>query len=290
MNKMKFSVIVPTYNRIELLKKTLESLFRQNFKEYEVIVVNDGSSDGTNEYLSRLSEGSRIKYVHHANSGLAATRQAGLQCAGGEYIAFTDDDCVVPSDWLRKIHDAFQQHHVSGIGGPTVTGNPSNPYSQANDMINNYFKSAINRSGTDVPFLTGNNVAYTRESLEKVGGPDQRFRMGAEDRDLLFRIVQAGGTMIYDPSIVVTHYNDADFLRFVKHQFDLGKGSYLFYRVNKQSAKKPAKISLRVYLGLMLHPFGRYRFDRALYLSFLTLLAQAAVAAGFAAAAINGIP
>src|ERR1700690_4626830 len=112
MNKVKFSVIVPTYNRIELLKKTLESLFCQNFKDYEVIVVNDGSSDGTDEYLSRLSEASRVKYIHHANCGLAATRQAGLQDARGTYIAFTDDDCVVPSDWLQKIHDAFQQHDV----------------------------------------------------------------------------------------------------------------------------------------------------------------------------------
>jgi len=285
---MEFSVIVPTYNRIELLKKTLESLFRQNFKDYEVIVVNDGSSDGTHEYLSELSETSHFTYVHHANSGLAATRLAGLQHAGGEYIAFTDDDCIVPSDWLEKLHDAFQRHGIAGVGGSTVTGDPSNPYAQANDMINNYFKSAMNNAGTEVPFLTGNNVAYTRACLEKVGGPDKRFRMGAEDRDLLFRVVQAGGTMIYDPSIVVTHYNDADFAQFVKHQFEFGKGSYLYYASHSRSAKKPARIPARLYFGLFVHPFGRYRFGRALYLSFLTVLAQAAVTVGFAVAAITG--
>jgi len=169
-----------------------------------------------------------------------------------------------------------------------VTGDPSNPYAQANDMINNYFKSAMNNAGTEVPFLTGNNVAYTRACLEKVGGPDKRFRMGAEDRDLLFRVVQAGGTMIYDPSIVVTHYNDADFAQFVKHQFEFGKGSYLYYASHSRSAKKPARIPARLYFGLFVHPFGRYRFGRALYLSFLTVLAQAAVTVGFAVAAITG--
>ena len=285
---MEFSVIVPTYNRIELLKKTLESLFRQNFKDYEVVVVNDGSSDKTHEYLSRLSETSHFKYFRHANSGLAATRQAGLLHAAGEYIAFTDDDCIVPSDWLQKFHDIFQQHGIAGVGGSTVTGNPSNPFAQASDMINNYFKSAMNGAENEIPFLTGNNVAYTHASLEKVGGPDERFRMGAEDRDLLFRVVQSGGRMIYDQSIVVTHYNDADFIRFVKHQFEFGKGSYLYYASHSRSAKKPARIPARVYFGLFVHPFGRYRFGRALFLSFLTVLAQAAVTAGFAVAAITG--
>jgi len=277
-----FSVIVPTYNRLSLLKRTLESLFEQELKDFEIIVVNDGGSDGTEAYMRPLADGARVRYYAHANSGLAATRRLGLQYAKGEFIAFTDDDCVVPNDWLKKLAALFQQTGIAGAGGATRTGNPANPYAEVNDMMNNYFKSLL--SAADVPFLTGNNIAYRRSALEKAGGPDPRFRMGAEDRDLLFRVVRSGGTVLFDPSIVVDHYNDADFRRYVKHQFEFGKGSYLYYTVNRSTRQIPPG----VYLGLLLHPFRTHAFGRALRLTLLVVLAQVAVIAGFITAALAG--
>ncbi|MBI1806079.1 MAG: glycosyltransferase family 2 protein [Ignavibacteria bacterium] len=280
-------MIVPTYNRLPLLRQTLESLFRQDFRDYEIIVVNDGSCDGTDAYLKTLSAESRIIYHCQENQGLAATRNAGLRYAHGEYIAFTDDDCVLPKDWLSKYHGRFRQSPAVGIGGASRTGNPTNPYAEANDLINNYLKTALNSDRVEAPFLTGNNVAYTRAILEKVGGPDNRFRMGAEDRDLTYRIVRAGGVVLFDPSIVVDHYNDADLIGFVRHQYDQGKGSYLFYRLNRNSFGRPSSIPMAVYLGLLVHPFTVQRLGKAALLFFLIVLAQIAVVAGFLTAMIS---
>src|SRR5713101_8429721 len=168
---MTFSVIVPTYNRLNLLKNTLESLYRQDYADFEIIVVNDGSTDGTDEFLASLAMQNKISYLKHPNQGLAATRTAGLGVAAGEYIAFTDDDCVVPVTWLRTLKEAFQQETVAGIGGATHTGDRKNPSAEANDMINNFFKRKLNTGGSRCPYFTGNNMAFKKSSLLRVGGP-----------------------------------------------------------------------------------------------------------------------
>ncbi len=290
-----FSVIVPTYNRLHLLRKTLESLFRQDFPDYEIIVVNDGGTDGTAEFLEELTRNGRITGISQANAGLAATRKKGLTLARGEFVAFTDDDCVVPADWLSRYHTAFGRTGAAGIGGATVTGNPENSYALVNDMMHNHFKRAFARSGGDdagmgdgmgraarpTPFLTGNNVAYRRTALEKAGGPDPRFRMGAEDRDLAYRVSATGGLVVYEPSIVVQHFNDSDFNRYVRQQFRYGIGSYLFYSGSGKGGRAPGAASAGTYFGLLFAPFGQVGFVRAIFLSFLIVVGQAAVVAGY---------
>jgi cellulose synthase/poly-beta-1,6-N-acetylglucosamine synthase-like glycosyltransferase len=284
---VKISVIVPTYNRRNLLERTLNSLFQQDYPEYEIIVVNDGSQDGTHEYLKSLAAEGKIKYHRHENSGLAATRKEGLKHALGELIAFTDDDCVVPNDWLSKLAKQLSHTEIGGVGGATRTGNPENIFAVSTDIMQNYFKQAINKERVEVPFFTGNNVAYKRTSLEKVGGPDPRFRMGAEDRDLTFRVAQTGATLVYDPSIVVEHHNDSTFWKFLRHQFDFGKGSYLFYTVTASLGKLPSRMPLSLYVGLLFFPF-RMKQKNALLVSILLLLAQFATAAGFLSAVLSG--
>ncbi len=279
---MFFSVIVPTYNRLQLLKQTLQSLFDQTIDTYEIIVVNDGSTDGSHEYLSEMAGSRRIRYFHHPNSGLAATRSLGLRFASGTHVAFTDDDCIVPRDWLEKLSADFRDQEAAGIGGPTRTGNPSNLYAEANDFINNYFKFALSRSG--VPYLTGNNVAYTRKILDEVGGPDPRFRMGAEDRDLLYRVSRQG-RIHFDPSLVVEHFNDARFFSYARHQFEQGVGSYLYYTLNRRLGEMPPPIPARLYWGLVRHAFSTRPLGRAISLVWLIVLAQVCVLAGFLFAA-----
>lgn len=283
---MTFSVIVATYNRMVSLRRTLESLQRQEFRDFEVVVVNDGSTDRTDEYMMSIAKEQNIAYLSHPNQGLAATRSAGLQVVRGEYVAFTDDDCEVPPKWLTLMFETFAREHVSGIGGAAVTGDPSNPYAEANDMINNYFKAALNRDPRRAPYFTGNNMAFTRSSLLKVGGPDRRFRMGAEDRDLVHRLHSSGETLRYLDTLLITHYNDADLWRFIVHQYDQGKGSYLFYTTHSVAGKKPISIPASVYLGLLSHPFKTRSFGRAVVLFLLVIAAQCSVAIGFFTAAI----
>lgn len=289
--RIAFSVIVPTYNRLQSLKKTLESLFRQDHPEYEIIVVNDGGTDGTAEYIEGLAREGRIGAITHPNAGLAATRRRGLTVARGEFVAFTDDDCVVPPDWLSRYDQAFRRTGAAGIGGATETGDRANAYALVNDIMHNHFKRAFAAGGRDgTPFLTGNNVAYRRDALEKAGGPDPRFRMGAEDRDLAYRVSAAGGLVLYEPSIVVRHFNDSDFTRYVRQQFRYGVGSYLYYTGSGRGGKKPGAASFGTYAGLLLAPFREEGFLRAVFLSVLILIGQAAVTAGFIRTAMKGKP
>jgi glycosyltransferase involved in cell wall biosynthesis len=289
VNSVIFSVIVPTYNRLESLKRTIESLFSQQFPDFEIIVVNDGSSDGTHNYLTSLASQGKIKYHHHANSGLAATRKAGLKFATGEFIAFTDDDCRLPADWLSKYYDLFQNSNAGVIGGPTQTGDLKNPCADTNDFINNYFKKVLNGIRNTTPYLTGNNIAFRRSSLEKVGGPDPLFRMGAEDRDLLFRLHHAGEKILLDPENVIEHFNNATFKQFVKHQFVQGKGSYLYYtHTAKQAGKKPPNIPLTSYIGLLFAPFRSRTIGRAIIIFSLIIIAQVSVTIGLISSFLRG--
>ena len=92
------SVIIPTYNHVDYVAETLETVFAQTFGDYEVIVVNDGSPDGTAEVLRPSREAGRIRYIEQANAGQAAARNRGLAEARGEFIAFLDDDDLWPPD------------------------------------------------------------------------------------------------------------------------------------------------------------------------------------------------
>jgi GT2 family glycosyltransferase len=276
---MTFSVIVPTYNRINLLKNTLASLYKQDFSDFEIIVVNDGSTDSTHEYLSSAAEEGKVAYLHHPNQGLAATRSAGLKIARGKFIAFTDDDCVLPPNWLSQYHAKFESENAVCVGGNCITGNPENPCAEANDVMQSYFKEKGNDLG--IPFFTGNNVAYAHSVLLEVGGPDKKFRMGAEDRDLLERVSSTGGKIVYAPNITVTHFNDSDFSRFVRHQFEFGEGSYLYYSVQRSRSKKRSAFPLSAYLGVFLAPFKNRTGARAIRLILLIVVAQMAVTAGY---------
>jgi glycosyltransferase involved in cell wall biosynthesis len=286
---MMFSVVVPTYNRLPLLRKTLESLFCQDMGEREIIVVDDGSSDGTEQYCRELSAEKKIRYILQQNRGPAIARNTGIRASSGEYIAFTDDDCIVPKDWLSRYAAKFRETGAAVIGGIALTGNPGNPFADANDLIVNFLKSAVNPGSVGlVPFLTTNNSVYRRSILERTGGFDTRFTIGAEERELNHRCGVAGALMLFDPGIVVEHYNDADLPRFVQHQYHQGQGSFLYYTIARDGqGERPEAIPLNAYIGLLFEPFRVRPFGRAALLAILIILAQCSVAAGFFAAMIR---
>ena len=115
------SVIIPTYNRCQLLKECLESLGRQTYplSDIEVMVVNDGSTDGTEAFLEDFKTRApfQFRYFRQQNKGPAAARNLALQNAKGNLIAFTDDDCTVDPDWLKEFAKGFQEKRIAGYGG-----------------------------------------------------------------------------------------------------------------------------------------------------------------------------
>ena len=102
----KVSIIIPTYNRAHLIAECLESVLNQTFNDYEVIVVDDGSTDNTKEAVEPYFD--RIRYTKQENRGNAGARNSGIELAKGEIIAFTDADCAPSVDWLRNIEEALR--------------------------------------------------------------------------------------------------------------------------------------------------------------------------------------
>src|SRR3990172_5304538 len=268
-----FSVIVPTYNRLQLLRNTLDSLFRQDFRDYEIIVVNDGSSDGTREFLDKLQAEGKLRCFHQENQGPSRGRNLGLKHATKDYIACIDDDCLAPSGWLARYADNIAATGCDGCGGGAVTGNRENIWAVTNDHIMNFFKKMVNDGSTVLPFLTSNNTVYSTAALKKVNGFDPSFRLGAEERDLNLRLAEYGAKLIYDPQIVIEHHNDENVVKFFRHQFLAGKGSFLYYRNAKRRAGTvPTAAPKKVYFRLLVSPWSSFSFMRAAIVSVLIVL------------------
>lgn len=197
------SVVVPTFNRASCLRGCLAALRAQSVPPdaFEVVVVDDGSVDETAEICGRLAgEWPGLRYVAQPNRGPAAARNHGIAVATGDLVAFTDDDCVPPADWLARIlHRFATQPDLIGLGGIMVT--------PAAEWVPLTHHSDLTRpgDGDHARFIGTNNAAYVRRDLVAAGGFDERFRhVSVEDAELFVRMRRRGPTLI-DPSLWVHH-------------------------------------------------------------------------------------
>lgn len=182
----KVSVIIPTYAHAALILQTLESVFAQSFTDYEVIVVNDGSPDHTEEVLKPLVEAGKIRYFEKTNGGVASARNLGIGKAGGKYIALLDDDDLWPAtnlEWLVAELDLDQD--IGLIGGTWVP-------LDADESTKGRFDPAWVTIDFDYffggnPFISPGQTLIRREVLEDVGGFDESL-WGTDDLDLWMRV------------------------------------------------------------------------------------------------------
>lgn len=234
-----------------MLKKCLKSIIIQEYPAYEIIIVDDGSNDGTDNMV--LNEFPSVRYIHQKNAGPAAARNKGIESAKGDIIAFTDDDCIVPENWLDTLRKGFDRYPgVVGVGGyqdPPESYIISNPYAAAEKTrrLNRWGDRATieQYGGYDIPGLMTNNVAYRKDVLLEVGGFDSNFPIAAgEDADLKLRIAAEGYPLLYIP-MGVEHYRSYTFKSQCRMAIRRGLGAYLF---EKKHFKPPsaARIGLRL--------------------------------------------
>ena len=188
-NYLKISIVIPTYNRLRLLKEALASIWVQTYGLYEVTVVDDGSSDGTLAYLEFL--GDRINLVRQQRAGPAAARNAGFQRSSGDYIAFLDSDDI----WLPWTLETFQ--HVAARYQPSLISGAVLEFSEhvprvdqgelSIDLFQDFLETA-KRPG----FASSCNMLVKRKVIQSLGGFDESLTV-AEDHDLFFRIGVAKG-------------------------------------------------------------------------------------------------
>lgn len=280
---MKFSVIIPTYNRCEQLQATLKSVSNQSIKDFELIVVNDGSTDGTASFLNSTKIENLI-VLHQKNSGPASARNAGIKISKGDFIAFTDDDCVVPENWLSNFEKVFHQSSADVIAGFVQNASKS-VFSAISQYIINYSVAYLYQKHTNTSFFTSNNIAYRREVIQSVGGFDERFKQaGGEERLLNFKLILNGKKIIFSPEIIVKHFHKLDFLSFVQQFFNYGKGSYLIYKICKDELKqKPPFVPIVTYTSFLKELF-KQNIMLGLSVLFFLIISQVSAFVGF----VNG--
>ena len=198
MSELPFvSVVIPTYNRASLLLKLLDSLTKQTypFDHFEVIVVDDGSTDETEQVVRKFAESApfSVVYLRQKRKGPAAARNLGIRHSQGEIIAFADSDVTVVEGWIENAVKHFKNNGVEGVEGRTEPCGSETPFSHR----------AHNLKGGQ--FLTC-NIFYTKAILEKVGGFDERFQAPhREDSDLAWRVLDVGGQIVFAPDVLAFH-------------------------------------------------------------------------------------
>jgi glycosyltransferase involved in cell wall biosynthesis len=193
---IEISVVIATYNRVDLLRQQVASLLNQSLSasRYEIIIVNDGSTDGTAEYLETLiTNHTNINTFLQHNRGPAAARNLGVAQAQGAILAFTDDDCLVSCDWLATILDVFKDEVVLAAQGKTVSDK---------SQITPLTHQVINEQGdTSIPTC---NAAYRKSAFVDLGGFDTDFPFQNEDADLAWR-TREKGRVVFSPEMLVVH-------------------------------------------------------------------------------------
>ena len=193
---MRITVVTPTYNKLHLLRRTLASLEAQDIgaDRFELVVVDDGSSDGTEEYLREYEAPFGLEVVRApANRGRAAARNRGLERASGALVVFLDDVVLVPGFLLahHELHAGCAR--VSGIGNlvnhPEVTMAPVDRY-----MSTRGAQKIKTRGPLPWRYFSTNNSSVLRADLDAVGGFDEDFRYyGFEDLEIAYRLQRQRG-------------------------------------------------------------------------------------------------
>ena len=278
-----YSVIVPTHNRQAQLFQCLEALQLLDYPVglYEVIVVNDGGERPARMPVKN-NRGVLINFVDTEKAGPAAARNVGVMQGHGEYVAFVDDDCCPAAGWLKAFSTLFDENPRFLIGGKTLNGLPHNEYATASQWLIDFVFAYYERKGNG-RFFTSNNIALRKEMFQELGGFSELFTLAAaEDRDLCDRWTSRGHPMIFSPEAVVHHYHALDLRRFMRQHFNYGRGARIYHRERECRGQVPIRVEpLSFYLRLIALPYHRYPVARAIRLSLLMVISQAANGAGY---------
>lgn len=220
------SVVVASYNGGRTLPACLESLQALNYPDYEVILVDDGSTDDTRNIAARFPF---VRYIHHANQGLSVARNTGIEAARGEIVAFTDSDCRADPDWLYYIVQDLSRGGWAAIGGHNFLPHDDSPVAAA-VMASPGGPAHVMLTDRDAEHVPGCNMAFHKSALEAIGGFDPIFRKAGDDVDVCWRLRDAGMTIGFSPAGFVWHYRRSTVKAYLGQQSGYGEAEALLAR------------------------------------------------------------
>lgn len=212
------SVVVCSYNGAATIAETLGALARLDYPDYEVIVVDDGSTDGTGEIASRFA----CRLISVENGGLGHARNIGAEAASGEIVAYLDDDAYPDPDWMRYLAHTFRSTDYAAVGGPNIPPGDEGWIARA---IAHAPGGPIHvlTSDREAEHIPGCNLAVRRESLEEVGGFDAVFRAAGDDVDVCWRLLDRGWRLGFQPAAAVFHHRRKTFGAYWRQQRGYGR-------------------------------------------------------------------
>jgi glycosyltransferase involved in cell wall biosynthesis len=217
------SVVVATYNGGRTLRNCLESLTRLNYRDYEVIVVDDGSTDETSKIAADFPS---VKYVRQTNQGLSAARNAGIRAATGEIVAFTDDDCRADEDWLYYLVNDLLRSDFAGIGGHNFLPPEDSPIAAA-VVVSPGGPAHVMLTDREAEHIPGCNMAFYKWALGEIGGFDPIFRKAGDDVDVCWRLQDSHLKIGFSPAGFVWHYRRSTVNAYLKQQSGYGEAEAL---------------------------------------------------------------
>lgn len=258
---MFFSIIIPLYNRPQEIKELLETLTIQTYKQFEVLVIEDGSVNDAEEIVTGFADQLDVRYFKKKNEGQGFTRNYGFERAKGNYFIIFDSDCLIPEDYLQIVNDSLNTNWLDAYGGPDA----SHPSFTA-------VQKAISYSMTS-PFTTGGirgnkkgigqfhprsfNMGVSRKVWEKVGG--FIITRSAEDLEYSIRIHSAGFKIGLIPNAKVYHKRRTNFRQFYKQIHFFGRARINLYKFFPKELKLvhffPAVFTLGVFFSIIANIF-----------------------------------
>ncbi len=268
----KVSVVVASYNGAATLTACLDSLQRLNYPNYEIILVDDGSTDSTPQIAA--AHPAVHAFRHEKNLGLSAARNTGIAAATGEIIAFTDADCRADEDWLHYLVGDLTGSKFVGIGGPNLLPLEDSPVAAA-VMASPGGPAHVMLTDREAEHIPGCNMAFYKWALDGIGGFDPLFMRAGDDVDLCWRLQQAGHKIGFSPSGFVWHYRRSTVGAYLKQQQGYGEAEALLVRKHPENFNSlggglwrgriyaPAKFGVEVRRAVIYHGrFGSAGFQK----------------------------
>ena len=221
----RMSVVVCSYNGARTIRECLEGLRKLEYPNFEVIVVDDGSQDGTAVIANEFG----FRVISTEQRGLSHARNTGLAAATGEIVAYLDDDAYPDPHWLTYLAVAFLSTAHAGVGGPNIT--PPSDGRMADCVAHAPGNPThILLSDQEAEHIPGCNMAFRKASLEAIGGFDPQFRIAGDDVDVCWRLRERGWTLGFNPAAVVWHHRRNSIQTYWKQQYGYGKAEALLER------------------------------------------------------------
>lgn len=221
---MRYSVIIPVYNRPDEVNELLESLTRQTRKDFEIIIVEDGSQRKSEDIVEKFKGKLNLQYIEKNNSGPGLSRNVGAAYSKGDFLIFFDSDCIIPPDYFRHVTDFLSHNQVDAFGGPDAALPTFTTVQKAiNYSMTSFFTTGGIRGGRrsmDKFHPRSFNLGVSKKAFEAIGGYGT-MRFG-EDIDFSLRLLENGFKSALIPEAYVYHKRRTDFKRFFKQVYNSG--------------------------------------------------------------------